>query len=813
MLPIESVLPDLLASLRARPNAVLVAAPGAGKTTRTPLALLNEPWALGRKLILLSPRRITTRAAAAQLARQLGEQVGETVGFRVRLESRVSARTRLEVVTEGVFTRMIQADASLEGVAGVIFDEFHERHLEADLGLALALDAQSGLRPDLRILVMSATLDAEGVSRILGDAAVVVSEGRLHPIDTRHIGRDATQSIEDAMTAAILRALREAPGDVLAFLPGAREIDRVVERLNAQVRDPSIDILPLYGAMDARAQDTAIAPAPPGRRKIVVSTAIAETSLTIEGVRIVVDAGLSRKPTFEPSTGFTRLETQRASQAAVTQRAGRAGRTAPGVCYRLWDAGQTRAFIPFDPPEIIDSDLSGLALDLAEWGAAPEALRWLDPPPAAGWSAATTLLRSVDALDSDGRLTAHGKRIAALPLPARLAHMLLAAADEDLAATAAAVAVTLTEQGLGGRDIDIAARIEAWRRETSPRARAARDLMQRLCRMVGASGEADHDRVGEALALAFPHRIARRRGGGGDALMASGRAVWFEPTSPLARCEWTLVAEASGEAQRARVLAAAALSESFMAAWISERGEHHTQTQFDPQARAIRARRSLRLGAIVVSQTPESKPDKDALRAAWASASAEHGLAMFGDVSALRSAIARVALMRRFEPDRWPEWDEPHLAATLADWGPHRLDTAATADDISGAALADALLDTLDYADRRRLDSEAPVHYVTALGTTIPIDYLSEGAPAVDVRLQEMFGQSKHPAIASGRAPLLLRLLSPAHRPVQTTRDLPGFWAGSYAQVRTEMRGRYPKHPWPDDPQSAEPTRRARPKT
>lgn len=813
MFPIDVVLPELVAALRATPNAVLVAPPGAGKTTRAPLALLQEPWAQTGKLILLSPRRITARAAAAQLARGLNEPVGRTVGYRVRMETKVSPATRLEVVTEGVFTRWIQDDPSLAGVAGVLFDEFHERHLEADLGLALACDAQAGLRPDLRLVLMSATLDAAAAAAVLGGAPVIASDGRLFPVDIRYLGMSPHKAMEEQVCDAVLRALSEEPGDVLVFLPGARDIERVARVLGGRLQQPHVDVHTLYGALEARAQDAALAPAPTGRRKVVLSTAIAESSLTIAGVRVVIDAGLARKPRFEPGLGLTRLETVRASQAAVVQRAGRAGRTQPGVCYRLWDEPQTRAFPAFDSPEIFDADLRGLALDLAAWGATPDDLRWMDPPPSGAYAAASAGLREIAALDDDGRITDHGKAIAAFPLSPPLAHMMLAAAEVGEAASAAALAVLLTEQGLGGRSADLGVRFDAWRRDDGVRAQAARRLAARLMDQAGdPRGRPNPDAFGAVLALGFPDRVAKSRGPGGDALMANGRGVVFDRDDALARTPWTVVADASGEAGRARVLAAAALDEDSLAAILARAGRTETTVRFDPAAKAMRARRTQRLGAIVVREAPESAPYGEALQAAWVDLITREGLTLLPAADAVQRLLDRLHFLSALEPGQWPTWTMDSLAQTVETWGEGVFVRAVAVDDISPAALTGAVRRQLDPGQHHRLDVEAPETFVSPLGGAIRIDYGGDGGPAIDVRLQEMFGQTRHPTIASGRAALLVRLLSPAHRPLQTTRDLPGFWAGSYAAVRAEMRGRYPKHPWPDDPAQAEPTRRTKPK-
>ncbi|MGE0829349.1 MAG: ATP-dependent helicase HrpB, partial [Hyphomonadaceae bacterium] len=582
-LPADAVLPDLLAALEARAEAVLVAPPGAGKTTRVPPALMAAPWAKGRKTLVLQPRRIAARAAAQRMAAELGERVGETIGFRVRLETKVSAKTRVEMVTEGVFARMILNDPSLEDYAAVVFDEFHERSLDGDLGLALARDAQQGLREDLRLLVMSATLDAARVSALLGDAPVIVSEGRLFPVETIYRPRAPDARLEADVAVACRAALAAEKGSALAFLPGVREIERTADLLRETLRDASVDVRPLYGAMSGEDQDAAIAPSPSGRRKIVLATSIAETSLTIEGVRIVIDAGLSRRARYEPGLGLTRLETTRASQASVEQRRGRAGRTEPGVCVRLWAEGETRALPPFERPEILDADLSGLARDLAAWGARePSALAWLDPPPKAAWAEAQSLLRELGAVDEDGRLTAHGVALAALPLPPRLAHMTLAAAPEARF-TAAHLAVLMTEQGLGGRDVDARERLRRWLGERSPRARAARGLAERIADLAGASGRAlDFESAGPLLLRAFPDRAAKMRGqGSGAYLLANGRAASLDLADALAREPYLAIADIAGRADRAQILLAAPIALADIESLFADRIQTSADVTFD----------------------------------------------------------------------------------------------------------------------------------------------------------------------------------------------------------------------------------------
>ncbi|MGD9815716.1 MAG: ATP-dependent helicase HrpB [Hyphomonadaceae bacterium] len=808
MLPVDEVLPELRAALAKRGEAVLVAPPGAGKTTRVPPGLLGEPWAVAGKIILLSPRRIAARAAAARMASERGERVGDAIGYRVRLDSRVGPKTRVEVVTEGVFTRMILDDPELKGVAAVLFDEFHERSLEGDLGLALARDAQSALRPDLKIVVMSATLDAARVAALLGDAPLVVSEGRMFPVAHVYRPREARAPLEQEVAAATRAALMAEPGSALVFLPGVREIERTAEALRASIGDPSVDVRPLYGAMSPADQDAAIAPSPPGRRKVVLATSIAETSLTIDGVRIVVDAGLARRPRFEPALGLTRLETVRASQAAIAQRAGRAGRLEPGVCWRLWSEGETRALPEFDRPEILDADLAGLALDLAAWGVSdPTALAWLDPPPAPAWNEAQALLHRLGALDQ-GRLTEHGAAIARLPLPPRLAHMVLRAAANGEALLAARIAVVLTEQGLGGRSVDLRERLHRFAGERGQRSDAARSLADRIARAAGGAREApDEERAGAVLALAYPDRLARARG----ALftMVNGRAAAVDEASPLAREPFLVIADVAGAAGRAQVLLAAPIGLAEIEAMFGAVIETATAAKIDPETGALRGRRTRRIGRMVISEAPVERLAGDELRAALLEAVREDGLTLLNWDDAAAQARARVALLRGLDGGAWPDWSDDALLASLDNWLAPALASASRLKDVN---VAQALLNTLPYALRRALDAEAPARFETPAGSSLSIDYAAEGGPALDVRLQEMFGLDKHPSVASGRAPLTLRLLSPAHRPVQTTKDLPGFWRGSYAAVRSDMRGRYPKHPWPDDPINAAPTRRAKPR-
>jgi len=808
-LPIEAALPALRDALAARNAAVLVAPPGAGKTTRVPLDLLDAPWLEGRKIILLEPRRLAARAAAARMAQTLGEPVGGTVGLRVRLGSKITARTRIEVVTEGVFTRMILDDPELAGVGAVLFDEFHERSLDADLGLALALDAQGGLREDLRILVMSATLDGARVARLMGDAPVVTSEGRAFPVETRHVERDPNRRIEESVAEVTLRALRADPGSVLVFLPGQAEIRRTADLL-ADRLDPGVLLAPLYGALPPAEQDRAVAPAPPGTRKVVLATSIAETSLTIEGVRIVVDSGLARVPVYEPGLGLTRLVTARASRASVDQRRGRAGRTEPGLCWRLWSEAATNALEPFSRPEILSADLASLLLDCAAWGVAdPSSLAFLDPPPAAALAEARALLNELGALDPDGRLTETGARLRALPLPPRLARMVTVAAKSGEARAAADLAAVLVERGLGGDDVDLDTRVERFRRDRGGRSADMRRLAEGWARIAGGGPDAGPIPAGRLLALAYPDRVARARGRDGEFVMASGRAGRLDPASPLARQTYLVVADLVGSAGNARILAAAAIDGPEIEALFADRLESRTEITFEPQAAALRARAVRRLGAVSLGERPLPVPNDPESATILARGIAGLGLDRLPWTPALSQWRARVRFLHAAEGDAWPDLSDAALAGTVATWlapslvGRTSL-AAVTADDLAGA-----LQNLLPWALRARLDVEAPTHVEVPTGSRIAVDYAAD-EPALSVRVQELFGLDRHPR-AGGR-PLVLHLLSPAQRPIQITRDLPGFWRGSWAAVRAEMRGRYPRHPWPEDPLAEAPMRRAKPR-
>ncbi|WEK06691.1 MAG: ATP-dependent helicase HrpB [Candidatus Devosia phytovorans] len=806
-LPIDDALPQLRAALEAGPYAVLVAPPGAGKTTRVPLALLDAPWRGDRRIIVLEPRRLAARAAAGQMARLLGENVGDTVGYRVRMDSKISSRTRVEIVTEGVFTRMLLDDPELTGIAAVLFDEFHERSLDGDLGLALALDA-AALRPDLRVLVMSATIDGARVARLLQDAPVVESLGRAFPVETIHREPDALQRLEDQVTSAVLSALREHDGSALVFLPGQGEITRVAERLASRVAT-NVDIAPLYGQLTPAEQDRAIHPAEPGRRKVVLATSIAETSLTIDGVRIVIDSGFRRIPVYEPNTGLTTLATARVSRAGADQRRGRAGRTSPGIAIRLWNEGQTAALEQFDTPEILAADLSGFALDLANWGVTdPAALALLDPPPAPAWNEAITLLKSLDALDDHGRITTAGKALARLPLHPRLAHMVVAAdGDPD---TAAELAVLVTERGLGGDAVDLAHRLDRFRTDRSRRADDARALARRWSKLAG--GQSTRSRPAcWHLAHAFPDRIAQAAGARGKFRLANGRQASLDEAEPLASAQYLVVTDMTGAAASSRIRSAVAIDRTTIEDLYDHQTTETETLSFDAQSGSVRARKTRTLDALRLSDEPVPITDLVTAADLLAEAAARNinALPWTRDQKALR---ARSTYLHQTLGTDWPDLSDDALAVNAkALLSPYILgETKLSA--ITAAHLGNALDAVLPWSQRKEIDRLLPSHFTAPSGSYLPIDYAAENGPALEIRVQELFGLDRHPAIAGGKVPLLLILLSPAHRPIQTTRDLPGFWRGSWKDVAKDLKGRYPRHFWPDDPITAAATARAKPR-
>lgn len=809
MLPIHVVLEPLKAALASGNTAVLAAPPGAGKTTVVPLALLDQPWLGEGKILVLEPRRIAARAAADRMADTLGQQAGGTVGYRTRLQSRIGPQTRIEVITEGVFTRMILDDPGLEGVGAVLFDEFHERSLDADLGLALARETQGVLREDLRLLVMSATLDVAGVSRLLNGAPVIEAEGRAYPVETRYLGRNPAERFEEAMARACLTALGEETGSVLAFLPGQGEIHRVARLVNERLRLPNVDVAPLYGGLDRAEQDRAIEPAAAGRRKLVLATSVAETSLTINGVRVVLDGGLSRVPRFEPSSGLTRLATVRVSRSSAEQRRGRAGRTEPGVCYRLWDEEQTRGLVPHQRPEIQEADLTGLALDLARWGArSVEGLALLDPPPAGAMAEARKVLTRLGALDADGGLSAHGRRLTRIPLSPRLAHMVAVASDAGDAMTGARIAAVLSEPGLGGSGVDLADRLVGLERDRSPRARDALKLADRWAKAAG-GGKGEAVEPGLLLAEAFPERIAKARGKTGELLLASGRGAVLDATDHLARESWLAVAELGGGEARDRVRLAAALDGTRIEADLGRLIEIEDRLVKEPSGRMV-IRRARRIGALVLDEKVIGAPDAQTMTAALRAEIEAEGLGALRWGEQATGLRARLAFLHALDPS-WPDVSDSALLEARADWLWPVLDGAKSLETISDGRLAEALRGLIPWDLQRKLDELAPSRLDTPLGSA-GIDYGAEGGPRVEIRVQELFGVVTHPTVGGGRVPLTLSLLSPARRPVQVTKDLPGFWAGSWAAVRSDMRGRYPRHPWPENPAEAQPTNRVKPR-
>lgn len=843
-LPIQRALPALCQGLCTHTRGVLHAPPGAGKSTVVPLALLQAPWLAGRRILMLEPRRLAARGIATRLADMLGERVGERVGYRVRLDSRIGPETRIEVLTEGILTRRLQSDPALEDVGCVIFDEFHERSLHADLGLALCLDTQNALREDLRLLLMSATLDVEAVAAHLGEAAVVGCPGRMYDVRTHYLGHPAGREFGrhwvPALLAALRRALAEAPGDVLVFLPGAGEIRQLQRRLGEGVT-PGCDIHALYGELEQAAQEQALAPAPAGRRKVILATSIAETSLTIEGVRVVIDSGLARRARFDPGTGMSRLQTLPVSQAAAAQRRGRAGRLAPGVCYRLWSAESQAALAAFTPPEILEADLTPLALEVAAWGERDiQRLRWLDSPPAASHARARALLQRLGALDGEGGISAHGRRMAALGAHPRLAHMLLRGRALGLAREAAEMAALLSEPDLlrappGGRRADLRLRLEALRGDTGSLGGELR-VEQACCRRVrrqaaawtpaarahargsGLDGAelAPGEEAGLLTALAYPDRIARaREGARGRYLLAGGRGAVVADEDPLAAEPFLAVAEVDAGDRDARIHLAAPITGARLEQLFSRDIRDTETVAWDSRAQAVAAVRERRLERLVLEQRPLAHPPAGAALAAMLEGVRQLGLDALPWTPALHAWRARVALMHALgerAPGNWPDVSDPALLAALPEWLGPWLDGITRREHLARLPLAEALASLLGGTVARRLDTLAPVRLTLPSGARPALDYAGEDAPALSVRLQELFGQRETPCICEDRVPVTLRLLSPAGRPVQVTRDLASFWAGAYFDVRKDLRARYPRHRWPEDPLRAEPGARPRPR-
>ncbi|WP_447930426.1 ATP-dependent helicase HrpB [Sphingopyxis fribergensis] len=804
-LPIDVVLPDIMAALVLKPNAVVVAPPGAGKTTRVAPALLDQPWCKGA-VWLLSPRRLAARAAAERIAEEMGEAVGGIVGYATRLDSKQSAATRLLVMTPGLFRNRILADPELSGVSAVLFDEVHERSLDGDFALALAIDAQQGLRDELRLLAMSATLDGARFGALLGNAPVVKSEGKIWPLELRHIGRRAEDRLEASILAAARQALAdEAEGDMLAFLPGAADIERAATAIE-EARLPLV-VHRLHGQIDPALQRKALVRDPDGQRKLILATSIAETSLTIDGVRIVIDAGLSRRPRFDKAAGIARLVTERASQASATQRAGRAARQGQGVAYRLWETAATAGMPPFDPPEIHENDLMPVVLDCASWGIVdPRQLGWLDPPSPAAISEAKARLQAIGALGDDGRITAHGKALAAIPLPVPLAHMLLDAARAGEGEMAGRLAVLLTEPGLGGRGVDVEARLGRWRGQRNERSEGAWRLAQRLAtigeKLAAGTGDVEPRSIGGWIATAWPDRVARQRSGQrGEYLSVGGRAYRIDPADPLGGCEWLAIADAQGHAAGVRILAAAPIEQAEVEAIFTDRIVQHSASSYDATSDRVDHRRERRLGAIALTSgqagRTENAEDDIAVRMA---AVRGKGLGLIG------WGPASQALRQRASYAGIDALSTGALADSLELWLEPLLSGCRGLRDIGDRKLTDALMATLDWPARQLLEKHAPADYITPVGSRHSIDYGADGGPTVSVRVQELFGLARHPVIGDPPVALILALTSPAHRPIQTTRDLISFWSGSWHDVAREMRGRYPKHNWPDDPANARPS-------
>ncbi len=802
-LPVDQALPRLKAVLAERAGAVLVAPPGAGKTTRVPLALLDAPWLAGRKIVMQEPRRLAARAAARRMAETLGEAVGETVGYRVRLDSRVGPRTRIEVVTDGLFLRMLQDDPSLDGVGCVIFDELHERGLETDLAFALVRESQAALREDLRIIAMSATLDPGPVSERLGDVPVVESAGRMFPVETRYLDREPGGRVEDAVAAAVRGALARDSGSTLVFLPGVGEIRRVEERLGGLGAE--IDVAPLFGDLTPADQDRAIAPSPAGRRKVVLATSIAETSLTIEGVRIVIDGGQMRVPRFSPRSGMTRLETVRVSQASADQRRGRAGRLEPGVCYRLWTEEAQRGLLPFTPPEILDADLAPLALELAAWGVADATtLPWLTPPPASALATARALLADLGAIEGpSGAITQHGRAMARLGQHPRLAHLVLRGRELGQGKVAALIAAILGERDfLRERDVDLRHRVDLALAGRAPR--LIQETARRLTLRDSRGETPDTAMTGALLALAYPDRIGRRRPGTANRyLLSGGRGAALPEGDPLSNEEFLVVAETDGSAQDARIYLAAPIGVAEIEELYEDRIVDEQVVQWNARDNTVIARRRRRLGALAIEDKPLARPDPEKIKAAMLDGIRQRGLPWTDELLVWRQ---RIAFLRSLDTS-WPDLSDEALLASVGDWLAPFVDGGTKKTDFAAALRA-----LVPWDRQRQVDSLAPTHIEVPSGSRVPIDYGNPAEPALSVRLQEMFGLTDTPTVGGGRVPVVIHLLSPARRPVQVTRDLASFWTNGYRAVKAELKGRYPRHYWPDDPLIAEPTARVRPR-
>lgn len=825
MLPIQELIPDLLAQLEQSNTVLLQAPPGAGKTTVVPMALLAEsPTGQSGRIILLEPRRLAASSAARFMAAQLGEPLGERVGLRTRLETRISPRTRIEVVTEGVLTRMLQQDPALEGVAVIIFDEFHERSLQADTGLALARESQQALREDLCLLIMSATLDAAPLSRLLGDAPVLTSAGRSWPVSVSYHPVQRQHALEAQVCQVIHQALAEQAGSLLVFLPGAGEIRRVQQRLTGQL-PAGVELCPLYGALKTDAQDRAIAPVEPGRRKVVLSSAIAETSLTIAGITVVIDAGLARRSRFDARSGMSRLVTERVSQAAAEQRRGRAGRIEPGHCYRLWSHSEQQGLAQHSPAAILSADLAPLALELAQWGCRePQELTWLDLPPAAHWQQAVELLQWLDALTVDGAITAHGKAMNALGLPPRLAHMLLLARREGSGQQAAELAVLLSEQDLlpFGSGSDLLQRLQLLRgQQQHPRLDQGRlkRLRQALARLhsgdkppASPGGPASSDptqySTGELLALAFPDRVARRRPGSAPRYqLSNGRGARLAEDDPLAGEPWLVAAELDGDRREARIYLAAPVTLAGLKVMLPGHIQRVLDSDWDSQRGTVVNTRRTRLGSLILEESPGPAATPAQTEQALLGEIQRQGLNCLPWTPRARQWCGRVRLLHRLWPQEWPDVSETALEAQIKQWLAPYLAGVRNWSGVQQLPLTQALNSLLDYPRQQSLARLAPETLTLPGNLQVPLDYTGQNndsaGPVLAIKLQALFGCNQTPAVADGRQPVTLHLLSPARRPLAVTSDLASFWQQGYPQVCKECRGRYPKHPWPDDPLTA----------
>ena len=833
-LPIENSIPSLRRALSGGVRVVLRAPPGTGKTTLAPPALLDEPWLAGRKILMLEPRRLATRSAARRIAKNLQTEVGGLVGYRTRTDTAVVPSTRLEVLTEGILTRMLQRDPGLEDVGLVIFDEFHERSVHADLGLALALDIQTNLRPDLRLLIMSATIDESGISNFLGGAEIVSCEGQVYPVSVTHVRRSPEERLEPLAVRLLRHVAVEEKGDILVFLPGAREILGLERTLRSCPEFDGVTIAPLYGDLDKNAQDAAILPSPDGHRKVVLATSIAESSITIEGVRIVVDSGLTRKPRFNPRTGLERLETVRVSKASAEQRKGRAGRLCPGICIRLWSEEEHRSLAENDLPEIIETDLAPLALELAKWGVSdPASLKWLDPPPKTKFEQGRDVLRALDALDDSGKITSKGSAMLELGTHPRLASMLLESKRLGWADLACELAALLDERDIlrqdsHERNSDIRLRVELLRHGSAhdgswDERRVDKDLRRRLLDSSGrlrrklggtpAQSKTPVDKSGLLLAYAFPDRIAARRVGAERSyVMANGRGARFFNPEPIATEESLVIAEVDDKDRDAKVFMAAPVPMADMEKHFPGHFKTEQILEWDDRTGAVAAVKRRTFGEIILSESSLPRPDPAKCVGILLDVIRRKGLSSLPWSAESENLRARIEFIGKHDAGGgWPDFSDAGLLKTVDDWLGPFLNGVRRLEDLGKIRLSEALTSVLDHRQKEALRRLAPDRFALPTGSTTRIDYAG-GTPSLSARVQELFGTRTHPCVLGGKIPVVVKLLSPAMRPVQSTTNLPGFWASSYSLVKKDLKGRYPKHPWPDDPMSAAPTRRIKKK-